>query len=877
MKIIDAIEKASKYFTEYKYNKAIDYCDDAINTFKRYPQRYQLYNIKGNAHSAIDEFPEAVDCYDKAIELNPNSVDAYYNKGIACGNMKKIDKAIICYSKVIELDPNNTSVYLNKASAHSAIGQNEEAIFCYDQAIRLDGDNLEAYFNKALAHGALLQYDEAILSYDKIIEADGWLLVNAYYNKAIILSEMGRFDDAIWCCDKMIELDPDHIDAYGNKGAALLDLKRTQEAIECFDKVIELDPGNVIAYVRRGVAFKTIGQVDEAIKCYDQAIQIDTENVDAYYNKGVALLGINEYEEAIKCFDMVIKLKPDHFQAYINKAGAHSQLDNNEEAIRCYDKVIDLNPNYPEAYYNKGVIFQANCQYDDALHYFNKAIELDPRYINAYINKGNVLSDTGDVDNAIVYYDKALELDPCNLVWINKGVALAHKGHYENAFDCFDKALEIDPRDTDGLIQKGNTLRSLGNADEKVLECYNKALVVNPNDPLVYSNLALFYKSLHRYDEAMASILKAKSLVDTSQADYSGRRRCDIDLIKWAVDDILGSIKTIKEINSEIKQIDPSNVKLPEVMSQLDDLVVKSNENQDKLINSRKKQNHVNDEIINQKLQDLMTMVLELKKDNNELKEKNERLSNDMNNLNKKVKLKKDDYQAIFHSKLVSINPNDQDKMKYYYDGFLYVFTTTLPHSSSITSGTFTMTTNIGVTVAAQALALIPVIGGTLSGCTSIGDFFIKCGIKRRARTFINKYSANMEHIVTTALVDNIGNIKSQVTDIGQKINSPTTKLEALKKFFGSVDEKVYGAQYANLYFKYGVLDAQSVLDVTLTCKDEEKEADIDYEDRKDTLIEEIRGVLLKLYCERLNLNTVQKEPKKKEEGCKVCGGCLIF
>ncbi len=47
-------------------------------------------------------------CYDKAIELEPNSFDAYFNKGQAflCNN--KFDEAIDCYNKVLEIKPNYT-------------------------------------------------------------------------------------------------------------------------------------------------------------------------------------------------------------------------------------------------------------------------------------------------------------------------------------------------------------------------------------------------------------------------------------------------------------------------------------------------------------------------------------------------------------------------------------------------------------------------------------------------------------------------------------------------------------------------------------------------------------------------------------------------
>ena len=36
---------------------------------------------KAQALSTIEKYAEAIECYDKALEINPQNADAYYNKG----------------------------------------------------------------------------------------------------------------------------------------------------------------------------------------------------------------------------------------------------------------------------------------------------------------------------------------------------------------------------------------------------------------------------------------------------------------------------------------------------------------------------------------------------------------------------------------------------------------------------------------------------------------------------------------------------------------------------------------------------------------------------------------------------------------------------
>jgi len=58
----------------------------------------------------LNKYEEAIQCYDKAIELDPNYADAWNNKGLAFDSLDKHEEALKLYEKAIELDPNYDSV-----------------------------------------------------------------------------------------------------------------------------------------------------------------------------------------------------------------------------------------------------------------------------------------------------------------------------------------------------------------------------------------------------------------------------------------------------------------------------------------------------------------------------------------------------------------------------------------------------------------------------------------------------------------------------------------------------------------------------------------------------------------------------------------------
>jgi len=51
----------------------------------------------------MNKYDEAIECYNKALDINPNLAGAWNNKGIAYYKMNKYDEAIECFIKSISL------------------------------------------------------------------------------------------------------------------------------------------------------------------------------------------------------------------------------------------------------------------------------------------------------------------------------------------------------------------------------------------------------------------------------------------------------------------------------------------------------------------------------------------------------------------------------------------------------------------------------------------------------------------------------------------------------------------------------------------------------------------------------------------------------
>lgn len=82
-------------------------------------------------------YSEAIECYDKAIQIAPNSARAWYYKGWAFLKQGKYLDAIPYYDKAIQRDPNYLHAWSEKGFALEKLSKLWEAQECFNKAREL--------------------------------------------------------------------------------------------------------------------------------------------------------------------------------------------------------------------------------------------------------------------------------------------------------------------------------------------------------------------------------------------------------------------------------------------------------------------------------------------------------------------------------------------------------------------------------------------------------------------------------------------------------------------------------------------------------------------------------------------------------------------
>lgn len=99
----------------------------------------------------------------KTRKKKQNATDAttWFDKGIEFGERGDYEDAIECYEKALNVNPNFSEVWNNKGIALGQLGRHEEAIKCFDKALQLDSTLAEAYGNKGIVLINMRKYTDA--------------------------------------------------------------------------------------------------------------------------------------------------------------------------------------------------------------------------------------------------------------------------------------------------------------------------------------------------------------------------------------------------------------------------------------------------------------------------------------------------------------------------------------------------------------------------------------------------------------------------------------------------------------------------------------------------------------------------------------------
>lgn len=197
--------------------------------------------LKGIDLQKNGAYLQAIDTFEKIINIAPQHYFARLNKGLTLVLMNEAEKASAILHKLHEEYPEKVDVLRLCGKAYWMLNQYELAIKFYKRVIKIDPDNYETWLDLSAVFAANFQNTEALYFATQALSLKP-TDPRGHLNLGCALSSMGRVDDAYYCFETVLQMSPDNISALTN--IAVIQEKRgdIDAALTSLDKALSLTP-----------------------------------------------------------------------------------------------------------------------------------------------------------------------------------------------------------------------------------------------------------------------------------------------------------------------------------------------------------------------------------------------------------------------------------------------------------------------------------------------------------------------------------------------------------------------------------------------------------------------------------------------------------
>jgi len=124
-----------KALTQLNDNNFAEAATSARMILQEYPSHYRAHNILGISLQMQNNYPEAINVFEKAAQINPKDIAAWTNLASTYAKWQKPEKAIQNLDMALEAEPNNVTIIRYKAHLYTALNRHDKALECLNKAL----------------------------------------------------------------------------------------------------------------------------------------------------------------------------------------------------------------------------------------------------------------------------------------------------------------------------------------------------------------------------------------------------------------------------------------------------------------------------------------------------------------------------------------------------------------------------------------------------------------------------------------------------------------------------------------------------------------------------------------------------------------------
>ncbi|MBD2598269.1 tetratricopeptide repeat protein [Nostoc spongiaeforme FACHB-130] len=301
----------------------------------------QVFFRCAQGYRSMEQYDQALQYFNRAIELYPQYVEAIAHRGITYRLMERYEEALQDFNRAIEIDSKHEWAIAHRGITYRLMERYEEALQDFNRAIEIDSKHEWAITHRGIIYRLMECYEEALQDFNRAIEIDSkheWAIAQ----RGITYRLMERYEEALQDFNRAIEIDSKHEWAIAERGYTYRLMERYEEALQDFNRAIEIDPKDDWVIAQRGYIYRLMKLYEEALQDFNRAIELDPKYDWAIASRGVIYCLMECYEEALQDFNRAIELdsKDDGYRYY--RALVYLILQQTESAKADLDTAIQI-------------------------------------------------------------------------------------------------------------------------------------------------------------------------------------------------------------------------------------------------------------------------------------------------------------------------------------------------------------------------------------------------------------------------------------------------------------------------------------------------------------------------------------------------------
>lgn len=301
------------------------------------------------------------------VKAPTKNIDAYTNYLKALHYWNKLTpadtrKAIECFEKAFELEPNYAQAYAMAAGAYSNLGATGQML-------------PETAFHIAK------QYADKALELDDNI-AEGHIAIGSYY-----LFYEWRWRESFESLQKAIKLNPAATIAYQLLSFYYVTKGQKDEAVKTMEEAIRIDPLSPIINQALGNTYIFAERYDDAINQAEKMLEINPQMRSSLELKawGTGLKG--DWHRALEIFTEIHKLTNHPLKGLMGLGYSYAMIGNTQQAMECIEKLERRQKEDPNSVIDADLvgIWFALGNKDKTFYHINQCIEKRMAPVNYFL------------------------------------------------------------------------------------------------------------------------------------------------------------------------------------------------------------------------------------------------------------------------------------------------------------------------------------------------------------------------------------------------------------------------------------------------------------------------------------------------------------